>query len=211
MSVHPIPNRTERVTVRIALWTALPLLTGILCWWTAAAVHIYGLLPLPGGMIPFFAYGGLAAGLLACLVFGRRMTGRFYSVRRPVVPVVYFCCTVVSFALAMGVPVLVPLPGIALGIYMGRRLANGNAGPEEAKKQAKSTALLAAGVSGLFGAGSILMAALDNSLAGNIGRMLGVEWGRETILAGAVLLLPVLMGIQYLLTRWAVRFSQRLK
>ncbi len=208
MAVPAISNRFERTLILAALWLLLPLLCGLVCWWTAAAIHIYGLLPLPGGMIRLFAFGGLAAGLLACLIFGRTMLVNFYSVRKPVVLAVYFCCTLVAFALTMGVPVLVPLPGIALGLYSGRRLAYAKAGAEEAKRQAQSTALLAAGVTGLAGAGSILLASLDKSLAGNIGGMIGVDWTSEAILTGAVLLLPVLIAAQYLLTRWAVRLAR---
>ncbi len=207
MSTELKTGRFEKVLIRLTLWATLPLLTGIICWWTAAAVSIYGVLPLTEEIVKHFAIGGLAAGFLAFLLFQRTITANFYLAKIPVVVAVYCFCTVFAFAMAMGVPVLVPLPGIVLGLYSGRRLAHAAAGLEEAIKQAKNTAYLAAGVTGLAGAGSILMAALDNSLASNIGRMLGVDWTRGTILGGAVILLPVLIAVQYLLTKWAVRLA----
>ena len=166
-------------------------------------------MPLAGGAIPAFAWGGLAAGLAFCAVFGRKIARRFYSARTSTVLAVYFCCTAVAFAFAMGVPVLVPVPGIVFGFYMGRRIAHAGARPEEAKHLARLSALLAAGMTGLFCLGSLTMAILDKSLAGNISRMLGMELGRKDILTVAALLLPIMVWVQYLLTRWAVWIARR--
>ncbi len=154
--------------------------------------------------------GGLLAGLLLDLLFLRRWVRKAYSL--PVVPfvLVYLFYNVCLLGFFMGVPVVNVLMGLVGGYYVGLCLRHTGQDKSAVARSAHRTALFAAGVMALVCLASWLIAYRDPSLAANIQGMfnLGPDFSRERILTYSVAGGVGLVALEYLMTRWMVKFAR---
>lgn len=160
--------------------------------------------------VKFFAMGGLMLGLLIDIIYLRRWVRKAYSLPLGWFVVFYLFYSVCIFGFFMGVPLLNLFMGLIGGYYVGLCLRYAKKDKDMVELAAKRTALFAAGVMALVCLASWLIAYRDPSLAANIQGMfnLGQDFSRERILTYSVAGGAGLVALEYLMTRWMVKFAR---
>ncbi len=113
-------SKTERIIVGVVLGVVCPLLTFVVCWWTAATVSMN----VPGiseHQIALAALSGLMAGIVLDLLFLPMWIRRFYTAGRRWMWAFYAALFLLAGAMFMGVPVGTFGLGLLTGVYAGRR------------------------------------------------------------------------------------------
>jgi len=136
-------SRLERAILGLAIGIACPLLTFVVCWWTAAAFNLW-VSPLPTGVIVAAALAGFGLGCLLDAVFLRRWANGFYASDPRLMAVLYLGLSVIAVGLCMGIPAGTFALGIAAGVYRGRREYHRGADAVAAASACRRTAIVAA-------------------------------------------------------------------
>jgi len=113
-------SKTESTMVGVFLAGICPLLTFVVCWWTAAVVQAR----VPGvsvNAVIVTAMSGLLVGIILDLLFLQRWIRRFYTASLWLMAAIYGALCLVAVAFFMGLPVGTFGLGILAGIYAGRR------------------------------------------------------------------------------------------
>jgi hypothetical protein len=115
--------------VAVLVPVALALAVGLAAlgvWWLSGG-------SFPEERIGFSALSGLlGGGLFDCFCLRRCVAG-VYRLHPWLLVALYLGCAIIGLAIFMGVPIFHPMLGGLAGIYMGRRLAHSNIGPEQAR------------------------------------------------------------------------------
>ena len=153
----------------------------LLCGWWGAFLYA------PESLIPYFALGGLAIGLLLDVLFLRRWLQMAYRFHPVTLVAIYLYYSVGMFGFFMGVPLFNTLLGPLAGFYTGRRIRITN--PADRKAIILRVSLFTAFVLALACLAAILLAAAEPTLAANIHGMvldmtqLNINLDNHTILA----------------------------
>ena len=171
-------------------------------WWLSVGIA-------PERYIPVCALGGFALGAVLDVFFVARWTARAYRV--PLLPLMLLSVfvSVVTYAVFMGVPAGILVPGAVAGVYMGRRLAFGGSTGAAAAKTIRRTGLFAAGVIACAAAFSAYIALRDSYAGEDLGRMFRLKFmvTRPMIIALVAIGGPALVACQYWLTTRAARIA----
>lgn len=199
-------SRLEYTIVGILLGGACVWLSFVVCWWTAAAVHLY-----VGGVsinvVMAAALSGLLIGVVLDVLFLRRWIVGFYAARLWLLAILYAALGVLAVASFMGMPVGTFALGLLAGAYAGRRQIHrpsDDSPDRRLRRVAFFAALITAGAALSIG----LLALRERSGVEPFRRTLGISsWGAGVAVIG--LLCVILFGAQYVGSMLAGRLALR--
>lgn len=193
----------EKIISRAAFGAVLPILFLLAGWW--------GSVPLvkEDTWIAAIAGFSLVLGVALSMIIFKKWIQDVYSIDYRLTMLVYIFYSVCTFGFFMGVPVFNIIPGLFLGIYVGRRLYYMNAGDNEKKTVVRRTVIFSTVVYSFFCIVAAVLALSDPYTAANLQGMLGIESFQVTrtmiwalILSGGV--------ITTILHFWGVQKTARL-
>jgi hypothetical protein len=195
-------GRIERLFLSVIIGLLPPLVLGLAGWWISIPF-------VKEEQIVYYALGGLFAGILMDLLFLRHWTRKALTASISWPAAVFMIYSISVFGFFMGVPAFNLLLGPVWGYYMGMRLRAKHAEKPDMERTARQSGAFTAGVLALACLAALLIAGLDPSLEANIQGMFGLAkpLGRSMILGLSGLAGLVLVALEYLLTRAAVKFS----
>jgi hypothetical protein len=194
----------EKIILFVVFGGVAPIGFFLCGWWGA---YLYA----PESLIPFFAVGGLAIGLLMDVRFLRQWLQLAYRFHPIILVATYLFYSVGMFGFFMGVPLFNAFLGPVAGFYTGRRIRMTN--PPNRETITQRVSIFAAFVLAIACLAALLLAAQEPTLAANIHGMLKNMLGLNIILENhSILLLSTLMGIslvllEYFLTRSFARIG----
>lgn len=194
----------ERVFLLLVFGGVAPIGFFLCGWWGA---YLYA----PENMIPHFALGGLAFGLLLDVLFLRRWLQMAYYSHPVTLVAIYLFYSVGMFGFFMGVPLFNIILGPLAGFYTGRRIRVTN--PPDRKAIIHRVSLFTAFVFAGACLAALILAAHEPALAANIHGMLDDMLGLKISLDNqSILIFSALMGIclvvlEYYLTRIFTRIG----
>ncbi|HOK78348.1 MAG TPA: hypothetical protein PLW35_11585 [Verrucomicrobiota bacterium] len=200
-------SKLESTIVGILVGGACVWLSFVVCWWTAALIHIY-----VGGIsvstIAGAAFVGLLIGIVLDVLFLRSWVRGFYAARMWLLAILYGALCVLAVASFMGLPVGTFALGLVAGAYAGRRQVHKPSG-DSAERGLRRTAFFAA----LMTSGAALpigfLALQDRSAAELFAKMLRIRsWGAGVV--AVCILCMLLFAVQYWCSLWAGRLALRL-
>lgn len=201
-TLNDLLARIERLFLSVIIGFIFPILIGLIGWW---------------GSIPFvsedrilvYAMLGVLTGVLLDLLFLRRLTAKALtaSILWPVAAYLFY--SVVVFGFFMGVPVFNLLLGPVWGYFMGMRLRAERADKPAVAKAARQSAIFTSAVLAFAFLAALVIAYLDPSLEANIQGMFSLvePIGKPTIFGLSAVGVLVLVLVEFLLTRAAVKFA----
>ena len=201
-------SRTETIIVSLALTVACLLLPFVAFWWGSAAIGMY-VATAPDGVIKVSALIGLGVGVVCNILFLRRWVRAFYTADWFLLTAVYLGLSVIALAFCMGVPVGIFGMGVALGVYVGRRLHYRRADGNMASRTLTRGAYFAASLTALMFLPIGLMGLSEPDVARAV-RAFGLEPGLVSGPAGPALVAMIclaLFALQFFCTRAAGRLA----
>lgn len=202
-------SKIESILVGVVIGMLCPLLTFVLCWWTSAALAIYGIVRISERAIATATYSGLALGLVLDAIWLRRWIARCYGVSVRLMIVLYLVCSAVAVAFFMGLPAGNLILGTMAGGYMGRREHHTASDRESFSRIIRRTGLFTATITGVEALLIGLLALREKT----VGRVLHVGLGMdETAISGpkGVGLVVVLCLALAIFQFWCTRAAGRL-
>lgn len=195
-------GKLESLIIGAFIAILVPVCLFFAAWWLSVGIA-------PERYIPACALGGLALGAALDAIFVARWTTRAYRV--PLLPLMllFVFVSVVTYAVFMGVPAGILVPGAVAGFYMGRRLVFAGSTGAASAKTIRRTGLFAAGVIACAAAFSAYIALRDSYAGEDLGRMFRLKFmvTRPMIVALVALGGPALAACQYWLTTRAARIA----
>jgi len=199
-------SRAESILIALFVSIACPLSTFVLAWWGSTFVT------MSERIVTYSALTGLGLGLLLLVVCLRRWIHNFYAVRSILTLLAYLFWSVIALAFFMGLPVGNLVLGSLAGLYIGRKAQHQGLATPLFQHQARWVGLFTATVVGFISVAMGLLAIQEREtmqvILGLVGlsRLAATPTGRVVLVAIAV---PVLIGIQYWLTRVAASWGFR--
>ncbi len=211
--MEKLSSRTESVVVGFVLGILCPVSLFILFWWTAAALSIFGVLPIKVGAIITAAFAGLGIGIVLDIFFLKKWISRFYTADLKCLVLAYLFWSVVAVAFFMGTLVGNIALGTFAGIYVGRRQRVAGISWEGAIATGRNAGIFTASVTGLE-ALPIGLLALESEgyIAEVLLAVVGFGQSEATGPVGVgliIILCLVLMVVQFWCTRTAARIAFR--
>jgi hypothetical protein len=165
LSGEIIVSRLEAIVIGIVLGLMAPVSLFLAGWWLSISL-------VAEQDIWKIAVGGLLAGIVVDVFVLRGWVRRAYALSTHGLVAVYLFYTVGIFGFFMGVPVFNLLPGVAAGLYVGRRLRFEKADSGEFRRRIGRAARFTAWVMFFVCASSGVLALLNPSTGFDLGRML---------------------------------------
>jgi hypothetical protein len=159
----------ESIIVGTCIAILAPVCLFFAAWWLSFAV-------VSERLVPVFAFGGLGLGILLDAFFLRRWTLRAYGIRLRWLAALYIFVAVIAYAVSMGVPVLILVPGVLAGAYMGRRLRHARSDVGSATRVIRRTSLFLAGVIACACGFSAFLALREHFTGSDIDRMFNLKF-----------------------------------
>lgn len=187
-------SKLEKTIIGVLLGGACAWLSFVVCWWTAAIVHIYfGVISI--NVVIAAALTGLLAGIVLDVLFLKRWIRGFYTARLWLLALVYGALCVVAVASFMGFPVGTFTLGLLAGAYAGRRHLH-NRSADIARHTLRRVSFFAAVLTtgAAFAIG--ILALHEQSVRAQFSNLLGFNsWGAG--FAVVCILCVILFGAQY--------------
>jgi predicted membrane protein len=201
-------NKTESRIVGAMLGVLCPWLTGVLFWWTTAAIAIGGFARISERAITAAALTGLAVGAGLDALWLKRWVECFYRANLKLMSALYLAYSVIALASCMGLPLGNLVLGAVAGAYVGRRSFHAGSSEENHERLAQHAGIFTAIVTGTEAFGIGLLALNDQWVTQKL-----ADWShlKPAVVAGAggtllvVALVLILMVIQFWCTRTAAR------
>ncbi|UCC64262.1 MAG: hypothetical protein JSV36_04195 [Anaerolineae bacterium] len=205
-------SRAESRVVGLFLGVVCPASLFVLWWWTAAALAIYRLLPIPESGIALAAFAGLGIGVALDAFCLKRWIARFYGADVRLAVLVYLFWSAVAVALCMGLPFGNIALGILAGVYVGRRHYHAGASEEAFTRAARHSSIFVGLVTGaeafLIGLFGLREEFIVDALRAGVGLDQSVVTGPIGVgLVGVVCV--VLVAVQFWCTKAAARIAFR--
>jgi hypothetical protein len=152
------------------IYGAIPVIAGFLAGWWLSIPFV------PESHIPFWAFSGLAAGILIDAIFLKTWIRRAYSVRSAIWVGVYLFYSVGLLGFFMGVPLFNVVLAIPAGFFVGARLAHNGIQFPETKKAARRSAIVTSSILALVCGASATLALISPSTASDLQGMLALSF-----------------------------------
>jgi hypothetical protein len=197
-------NWLECTLLYLTLGAIAPLAFFLCAWWGS---FLFGAVE----HIPFFMLSGLGFGLLVDIFFLSRWVAAAYSFHPFILSAIYLFYSIGLFGFFMGVPAFIILLGPLAGLYIGRRLQLSKANGSDLI--IRRTSIFTSAVSAVACLASLVLAAMEKTLAANINGMLADMLGLHLALNNrSILIFSVIAGVglvvlEYFLTRLAAFYS----
>lgn len=204
-----IDNR-ENFVVGIFLAFLIPLITGVLFWWTTAFIAIYKIAAIPEKFIAIAAIAGLAIGIILDLIYLKTWIAKFYEMNRIISIMLYLFCSLIAVACFMGVPIGILFLGFLAGIYIGRKCYHLSCDLPQFESAARRVSLFCATVTSVEALFIGLLVLQEVHLIENISRVLRLASPDTYEIVDVLLIVilsAILFGIQFLITRLGTRLS----
>jgi len=195
-------GRLESLIVGAFIAILVPVCLFFAAWWLSVGIA-------PDRYVSACALGGLVLGAVLDVLFVRRWTSRAYRAPLPPLMLLSIFVSVVTYAVFMGVPVGILVPGAVAGAYIGRRLVFAGAAGNAAARTIRRTGFFAAGVMAWAGVFSAYLVVRDSFAAADLEHMFRLKFTvtRPMIIALVAIGGPALVACQYWLTTKAARIA----
>ena len=168
-------NRKELLIIGIGLGFTIPMIIFVIFWWSISVMNTYNIIQVPESFIVIFSIIGLFIGILADILYLRKLIPLFYRIKMPLLIATYMLCSVMVVAFFMGLPIGNLILGIIAGIYIGRRYHNNNQNRDEFTPVLKAVAIFTASVTTLGALFIGFLALQEKSLIGSINQYFGFK------------------------------------
>ena len=195
-------GKLESLVVGTFVAILVPVCLFFAAWWLSVGIA-------PERYIFACALGGLVLGAVLDVLFVRRWTSRAYRAPLLALMLLSIFGSVVTYAVFMGVPVGILVPGAVAGAYIGRRLVFAGAAGDAAARTIRRTGFFAAGVIACAAAFSAYLVLRYPFAAADLERMFRLKFmvTRPMIIALVAIGGPALVACQYWLTTRAARIA----
>jgi len=168
-------NRKELLIIGIGLGFTIPMIIFVIFWWSISVMNSYNIIQVPESFIVIFSIIGLFIGILADILYLRKLIPLFYRIKMPLLIATYMLCSVMAIAFFMGLPIGNLILGIIAGIYIGRRYHHNNQNRDEFTPVLKAVAIFTASVTTLGALSIGFLALQEKSLIGSINQYFGFK------------------------------------
>jgi hypothetical protein len=195
-------GRIESAVVGAFIAIIVPACMFFAAWWLSVAL-------VPERAVPACALGGLGLGAVLDAFFLARWTARAYEIRVYMPMLLYIFVSVITYALCMGVPVFILVPGAVAGVYAGRRFVHARANGERAAMGIRRAGLFTAVVIACASAVSAFLVLHDTFAGADLAHMFRLKSAitRPMIAVFVAIGGPALVACQYWLTTKAARIA----
>jgi hypothetical protein len=203
-------DKRERFLIALFISVACPATLFFLFWWMAAAIAIYGLLPIPDGWIAAAGFIGLGIGVMLDIFFLNKWTQRFYFFKTTHLILVYLFWSTIAVTLLMGLPFLNLALGAFAGFFIGRRHHHMVTTADDFTKTARNTGLFTALITGLEALFIGLLALREEIVREILGALTGLSRSAAESFSGiavVIVLSILLMVIQFWCARRTAIFA----
>lgn len=201
-------NNREYFLIGIFLSLLIPLISGVLFWWSIASLAVFKILAVPERIIFIMAIAGLASGIVLDLLYLKKWIKNFYDMNSPVSILLYLFCSFMAVAFFMGIPIGNLFLGFLGGIYIGRKYHYRKSDLPPFVSASKNVSIFCAFVTSIEALGIGLLALRETSIIASINRSLDWAVLNENKIADIIMILilcSILFGIQYVITRFGTR------
>lgn len=199
-------GKIETLILGVIIAVLVPLALFLAGWFISAALFLYEVVSIPETAIPIVAFSGLGLGILLDVACLKRWVRKAYCLNLRLVSLLYLFYAIVTLALFMGVPIVNVGLGVIAGVYVSRRCHHLGAKPEYFQQEVKKVSLFTAWVMGFIAIISGTIAISDPWTLANLQGMFNLESfviTREMIIGLVVIGVPLLVVLQYWLTKFA--------
>jgi len=205
-------SRAESTIVGLVIGIMCPASLFVLWWWVAAALSIYGVLPIPESWVPAAAFTGLGIGILLDIFCLKNWITRFYGLGVKLTVLTYLFWSAMAVAFFMGLPFGNIALGTLAGLYVGRKQYHAGASGDLFARSARNVSIFTALVTGAEALPIGILALGEQSVVASL-QAIGLDQSATTGLRGVGLvgvLCVVLMLVQFWCTKTAAAFAFRI-
>lgn len=168
-------NRKELLIIGIGLGFTIPMIIFVIFWWSISVMNTYNIIQVTESFIVIFSIIGLFIGILADILYLRKLIPLFYRIKMSLLIATYMLCSVMAIAFFMGLPIGNLILGIIAGIYIGRRYHHNNQSRDEFTPVLKAVTIFTASVTTLGALSIGFLALQEKSLIGSINQYFGFK------------------------------------
>jgi hypothetical protein len=205
-------NRAESTVIGFVVGILCPASLFVLLWWSAAALAIYHVLPIPDSGIAVVAFTGLGVGIVLDVLCLKNWIAGFYHASVKLMALAYLFWSAIAVAFFMGLPCGNVVLGTLAGLYVGRKQHHVGASREMFARAARNVSLFTALVTsvealpiGLLGLHEEIIVEALRAVAGLDQSVVTGPLGVGLVGIGCV----VLMIVQFWCTRTATALAFR--
>lgn len=205
-------DKKEYYIIATFLALLIPLIVGVLFWWTVASVDIFNIMTIPEQIIRTVAITGLAIGILLDLIYLKKWIRKFYEMNRVVSILLYLFCSLMAVAFFMGIPIGNLFLGFLAGIYIGRKHHYLKTDLMRFASVSKEISLLSAFITSIEALPIGLLALQEASSTDSINRIFGFVLFHANKLIDVLLILilcGILFWVQFFVTRMGAKLSHK--
>jgi hypothetical protein len=197
-------TKIERFALGLILAPLAPIAGLLIFWWVSYAL-------LPASWIPYFGLGGLGLGILADMVFLKKLIGRAYNLGAVFWVAVLLFYSVGTLGFFMGVPLFNAALAIPAGFVIGGKLAHETTDGVRIRRASLRTSILTTSLMALICVVSAAIALLSPSTASDLRGMLGLGFEVTRAMIWGLILVggAGLLMVNWVLTGLSVHISYR--
>lgn len=137
-------NRAESTAIGFVVGILCPASLFVFLWWSAAALAIYRVLPIPDSGVAVAAFTGFGIGIVLDVLCLKNWIARFYHVSIKLMALAYLFWSAIAVAFFMGLPCGNVVLGTLAGLYVGRKQHHIGASREMFARAARNVSLFTA-------------------------------------------------------------------
>ena len=205
-------SRAESIIIGLAVGVACPFSLVVFCWWIAAGLSHYHIVPIAETGIATAAVTGLGIGIILDAFFLKKWRASFYSADVKLMVLLYLFWSVIAVAFLMGMPFGNLVLGTITGFYVGRKRYHAGTDHDTFVKATRTASIFTALVTSAEALPIGILALDESMVVETIQAVTGLE---HLVIHGPIgiglvtLACVVLFVIQFWSTRTAAAFAFR--
>ena len=195
-------QKIENTLVAI-IFGAIPIITCFLAGWWISMFFV------SESQIPFYALGGILLGLIADVIFLKRLAQRAYSLKLWMWISVYVFYSIMLLGFFMGFPVFNAALALPAGVFVGRWLVHINADSVRMKNVTRQSAIFTTGILGIVCVSSAVIALASPSTASDVQGLLGLPFQVTSAMIIGIILVggAVILTLEWWLTKISIKYA----